>query len=75
MDEFIQWITPLRFWELKDIWLNAFSVALTQVAIAKGLQPSIIAGRPSMGKTAFALNIAEHVAVNQDIPVGFDQFF
>src|SRR5216110_200699 len=32
-----------------------------------GLQPSdfiIIAGRPSMGKTAFALNIAQHVGVN-----------
>ncbi len=26
----------------------------------------IIAGRPSMGKTAFALNIAEHVALNTD---------
>ena len=32
-----------------------------------GLQPSdfiIIAGRPSMGKTAFALNIAQHVGVS-----------
>ncbi len=29
----------------------------------------IVAGRPSMGKTAFALNIAEHVAVNEGIPV------
>jgi replicative DNA helicase len=31
----------------------------------------IVAGRPSMGKTAFALNIAEHVAINENIPVGF----
>ncbi len=29
----------------------------------------IVAGRPSMGKTAFALNIAEHVAVNDRLPV------
>lgn len=29
----------------------------------------IIAGRPSMGKTAFALNIAEHVAVDNGLPV------
>jgi replicative DNA helicase len=29
----------------------------------------IVAGRPSMGKTAFALNIAEHVAVENQLPV------
>ncbi len=37
-----------------------------------GLQPGdmiIVAGRPSMGKTAFALNIAEHVGVETRLPV------
>ncbi len=29
----------------------------------------IVAGRPSMGKTAFALNMAEHVAVGNGVPV------
>ena len=29
----------------------------------------IVAGRPSMGKTAFALNVAEHVAVENRLPV------
>jgi len=30
----------------------------------------IVAGRPSMGKTAFALNVAENVAVESGLPVG-----
>lgn len=37
-----------------------------------GFQPSdlvIIAGRPSMGKTAFVLNIAEHVGIEARVPV------
>ena len=29
----------------------------------------IIAGRPSMGKTAFAMNVVEHAALNQNKPV------
>ncbi len=37
-----------------------------------GLQPAdliIVAGRPSMGKTTFAMNIAEHVAIHNKVPV------
>ena len=37
-----------------------------------GLQPSdliIVAARPSMGKTTFAMNLAEHAAITQDKPV------
>ncbi len=30
----------------------------------------IVAGRPAMGKTAFAVNIAERVCFNNDVPVG-----
>ncbi|MFH1080164.1 MAG: replicative DNA helicase [Pseudomonadota bacterium] len=40
--------------------------------LTSGLQKSdliIIAGRPSMGKTAFALNIAQHAATEGGIPV------
>ncbi len=38
-----------------------------------GFQPSdfiVLAGRPSMGKTAFALNLARNAAVDHGIPVG-----
>ncbi|MDT8903282.1 replicative DNA helicase [Anaeroselena agilis] len=42
--------------------------------LTAGLQPSdliLIAARPSMGKTAFVLNIAQHVAVKEKKPVAF----
>ncbi|MDF2690797.1 MAG: replicative helicase [Gammaproteobacteria bacterium] len=40
--------------------------------LTSGLQPAdmiIVAGRPSMGKTTFAMNIAENVAMNSPKPV------
>ena len=41
--------------------------------MTSGLQPSdmvVIAARPSMGKTSLAINIAEHVSVEANLPVG-----
>jgi len=49
---------PTGYYEL-DEWL---------CGLQKG-DMIIIAGRPSMGKTSFALNIAEHIGADRDIPV------
>jgi len=45
-DEFIQWLTPDRFWGLGDIWINFLGAALVQIGIAKGIRPAYIMGRP-----------------------------
>jgi len=40
--------------------------------MTSGLQPGdliIVAGRPSMGKTALSMNIGEHVAIREGLPV------
>ena len=42
--------------------------------LTSGFQPGeliIVAGRPSMGKTAFCLNVARNAAVDAKVPVGF----
>src|ERR671939_1657021 len=42
--------------------------------LTSGFQPAdliIIAARPSMGKTAFTLNIAQHASIEAQVPVAF----
>jgi replicative DNA helicase len=42
--------------------------------LTSGFQPAdliIVAARPSMGKTAFTLNVAQHAAIETNVPVAF----
>ena len=42
LDEAIQWLTPQRVWDMRDILLNSVAVGLMQIAIGLGLKPTII---------------------------------
>lgn len=57
----------------QDNPLTGVSTGFTDVdEMTAGLQASdlvIVAGRPSMGKTSFAMNIAEHAAIKDNVPV------
>ena len=46
LDEALQWATPNRYWELRDIAINVVATGLVQVAIAGGLRPPWIKGWP-----------------------------
>jgi hypothetical protein len=46
IDETVQWLTPGRFFDLRDIWLNFTAVALVQVGLAAGVRPGLISGVP-----------------------------
>jgi hypothetical protein len=47
VEEYIQWVVPSRFFDLRDVRTNFVAGALSQVAIAKGLRPSLVQGPPS----------------------------
>lgn len=61
-----------RLYERKEL-ITGVATGFTKLdEMTSGLQRSdlvIIAGRPSMGKTAFALNIAQFCSVEEDVPV------
>jgi replicative DNA helicase len=56
-------------------YVSGVSTGFTELdKLTSGLQPAnliIVAGRPSMGKTAFCLNVAENVAIKEKKPVVF----
>lgn len=45
IDELIQWVVPKRFFDFRDIGINALAIALVQLAVAVGIRPAIIQNR------------------------------
>ncbi|MFN0151552.1 MAG: replicative DNA helicase [bacterium] len=65
--------TIQRLYDDKSHMMGQASGFVDLDAMTSGFQAGdlvIVAGRPSTGKTSFALNIAQHVAVEQRKPVG-----
>ena len=58
VDEIIQWITPRRFFDFRDIGLNFGSAVLVQVGVSRGIRPPVIAGRPSGAGVRLAARLA-----------------
>ncbi len=46
-DEIVQWLTPGRYWDVRDIFHNGVAALLAQVALAGGLRPAFIRPGPS----------------------------
>lgn len=44
LDEFIQWLTPGRFWDYRDVGLNALAGIFFVLGLSKGIKPEIIRG-------------------------------
>ena len=41
-DELIQWVVPRRFFDYRDIGINALAAGLAQVALAAGIRPGFV---------------------------------
>jgi len=39
LDEILQWIVPFRYWDIRDVGLNALASGLFQVGLWKGIRP------------------------------------
>jgi len=62
-----------QLYERKELVTGVATGFIDFDRMTAGLQPSdliVVAGRPSMGKTAFALNVAQHAALTAKIGVG-----
>lgn len=64
-DEILQWAMPGRYWDIRDVALNALSSGLIQVALWKGLKPAVISEKmtPTSVRRISALLAANAVLI------------
>lgn len=55
VDEILQWLTPNRYWDLRDWAWDMAAALLAQLAIAGGMRPLFIEARPHARSTRFML--------------------
>lgn len=58
VDEIIQWATPGRLWDWRDIGFNISAVALMQAAVLLGIRPPGIEWRPARRSIQIACRLA-----------------
>lgn len=60
VDEILQWLTPGRVWDIRDVLHNGVAAALAQLVVAGGLRPPFIRGfgRPRSVRWFCALSAA-----------------
>jgi len=46
VDETVQWLTPERVFDLRDVWLNFTGVVVVQIGLAAGVRPGVISEAP-----------------------------
>lgn len=59
LDEVIQWIVPRRFFDFRDLFINAISGVLVQIGLAAGLAPQRMAIRAGMRSTRAVWRLAQ----------------
>ncbi|MBW7909261.1 MAG: VanZ family protein [Kiritimatiellae bacterium] len=53
-DEILQWLTPGRYWDIRDLQHNALAVGLVQLGLAVGFAPPFIQSRIRRGSARCA---------------------
>ncbi len=63
LDEFVQWLVPGRFWDLRDVFVNSLALALALVALVGGMRPPELGRRPTLPSLRWSCALAASLAL------------